>query len=334
MRSPLKCIAPKGTCAKCFGIDEHGQLPAIGENIGVKTGQAMSEPLTQFVMRTFHSGGLAGDASAGGFNRVTQLLKMPEYVAGEAALAKTPGKVSKITKLDTGGHVIHIGDETHTVAPGRALKVKPGDQVQAGDALSAGVLKPQLLYKLKGMPAAQEYVVDELQKAYQGQGIPMQRRIFETVVRSTGNLTRVVNAPKHGDFKEGEVVPYTTAEHYNETRATELPVHETAGYHLQQPHGKLPKFHEVTDKDIPYLKGLGYNQVKVLKDPLIHAPILKGIEQLPLEKKNWMAQLGYRYIQNTLTKGSAEAWKSSIAGNHPIPAFAYGVSFGQKKEHY
>jgi len=335
VRSPLKCLATKGTCAHCYGIDEHGQLPPIGENIGAKSGQAISEPMTQMTMKTFHTGGVAGEAPvAKGFERIKQLLEMPKHTAGEATLSRIDGPVTKIAPVATGGYEVHVGTEIHKVPPQRELKVKKGDHVLAGDVLSSGVIKPQELLKYKGMPAAQNYIVDELHKAYQGQDIPMQRKIFETVVRSVGNLTRVVHAPKHAEFNVGDIIPYTTAVHYNETRAEKLPASEATGYHLQFPVGNLPQFHVITDKDVSYLKGMGYNQIDVLKEPLKHAPILTGIDRLPINKKNWMAQLGYRYIKNTLTDGAAEAWKTKLQDTHPVPAFAYGATFGQKKEHY
>lgn len=335
VRSPLKCLAPKGTCAHCYGIDEHGELPPIGENLGAKVGQAMSEPLTQMVMKTFHTGGVAGEAPvAKGFERVKQLLEMPKHIAGEAALARVSGKVTQIKPISTGGHEVHIGEEVHKIPSQRLLSVKVGDTISAGDMLSNGVIKPQELLKYKKMPDAQKYLVDELHKAYQNQDIHMQRKIFETVIRSVGNLTRVVNAPKQSEFTPGELVPYTSAVHYNETRAVKLPTADATGYHLQVPIGNLPQHHEVTDRDVSYIKGMGYNHIDVVKDPLVHTPILKGIESLPLSKKNWMAQLGYRYIKNTLTTGAAEAWKTKLQDAHPVPAFAYGATFGKTKEHY
>jgi hypothetical protein len=162
----------------------------------------------------------------------------------------------------------------------------------------------------------------------------MQRKVFETVIRSVGNLTRVLKAPKHSDFSAGELIPYTTAEHYNENLKLSMPTTDAAGYHLHAPMGNLPQLHEITNKDVLYLKGLGYNHIDVVKDPVVHAPILKGVESLPLAKKNWMAQLGYRHIKNALTEGAAEAWKTQLEGTHPVPAFAYGMTFGKKKEHY
>lgn len=335
VRTPLKCLAKKGTCAHCFGKDEHGHLPPIGENIGAKMGQAMSEPVTQFVMRTFHSGGVAtGAPTAKGFERVKQLLSMPKYVAGEAPLAKASGKVTKIEKSAAGGFNIHVGKDVYTSRPGLTPKVKVGDSILAGDPLTDGVVKPQLLAKYKGMGEAQNYIVDELQKVYQAQDVGMHRKVFETVVRSVANNTQVVSAPKHTNFLPGDVIPYTTAVHYNETRKGTVPVDQAAGYHLKEAVGKLPVLHEITDKDVAYLKSAGLKQVEVLKDPIVHAPALKGIQQLPIMRKDWMSQLGYRDIKKSLTEGAAQIWKSNIEGAHPVPAFAYGASFGKKKEHY
>lgn len=335
VRSPLNCLSKKGTCAHCFGHDEHGHLPGIGENIGAKMGQAMSEPVTQFVMRTFHSGGVAtGAPTAKGFERVKQLLSMPKYVAGEAPLAKASGKVTKMEKSAAGGFNIHVGNEVYTSRPGLTPKVKVGDSVLAGDPLTDGVIKPQLLAKYKGMGAAQNYIVDELQKTYQAQDVGMQRKVFETVIRSVANNTQVVSAPRGTNFLPGDIIPHTVAEHYNQTRKGLVPVGESVGYHMKESHGKLPAMHEITEKDVAYLKASGLKKVEVLKDPLVHAPVLKGVQQLPLMKKDWMGQMGYRELKRALTEGASQVWKSNVEGAHPVPAFAYGASFGKKKEHY
>jgi DNA-directed RNA polymerase subunit beta' len=335
VRSPLRCIAPKGTCAHCFGHNEHGHLPEVGDNIGASAGQTMSEPATQMTMRTFHSGGVStGAPQASGFERINQLLKMPKYVASEAALAAADGKVTKIGKSPAGGVIVHVGDHEHISAPGLTASVKVGDTVKRGDALTNGVLKPQELLKYKGMRAAQDYIVDELKKTYESQGVPIHRKIFETVIRSVANGTRVIAAPGHTDFVPGDVIPFTTAVHYNETRKLDVPADEAVGYHLTEAVGKLPAFHEVTEKDVPYLRAMGYNRLHVVKEPLVHSPLLKSVVDVPMFRKDWMAQLGYRYIKKGLTEGAAQGWKSNVEGTHPVPAFAYGASFGKKKETY
>ena len=335
VRSPLGCIAPKGTCAHCFGINEHGHKVEIGDNVGVTAGQAMSERVTQMTMQTFHTGGIAGAKSVGGFSRVKQLLSMPKYVAGEAALASIGGKITKIEKSSAGGHVIHIGDQKVTSRPGHTLKFGVGDKVEAGDALTDGVIKPQSLAKYKGMEKAQEYITDQLQKTYADQGVDMHRKMFETVVRSLANNTKVIEAPKHTNLLPGDLIPYTLAKHYNESRRVSVPVDEASGYTLEHPVGKLPAMHELTDNDISYLKSAGYRgSIQVLKDPLRHEPVLKSISELPMLRKDWMSQLGYQKIKQGLTEGAAQNWKSNVEGANPVPAFAYGTTFGKKKEHY
>lgn len=334
VRSPLKCLAPKGTCAHCFGHDEFQKRPEIGDNIGAKMGQTMSEPVTQFVMRTFHTGGVSGGSNASGYDRVNQLLSMPKYLPGEAAMSPVHGTISKITKAPAGGHIIHIGNEEVTSRPGHALKVKVGDKVASGDLLTEGTVKPQNLAQHKGMAAAQDYIVDELQKTYAQQGVQMDRKVFETVVRSLANQTEVIGAPHHSDFLPGDLLPFTVAQHYNETRKVTVNTEDSSGYHLNSSVGRLPAQHEITDKDIPYLKQMGYNKIEVVKDPLVHKPVLKSIRELPFLRKDWLAQMGYQKIKNTLSQGAAQQWKSNVEGNNPVPAFAYGATFGRKKEHY
>ena len=335
VRSPLRCLSAKGMCSHCFGEDENGHLPQIGDNVGAKAGQTITEPLVQFVMKTFHTGGVStGAPTAKGFDRVNQLIKMPDYVAGEEVLADGPGRVTKITKTPAGGHDIHLDGESRIARPGLTPVVKVGDTVAKGDKLTDGVIRPQTLLKHKGMREAQNYIVDELKQTYAQQGIPMQRKVFETVVRAATNTTRVMEAPKHSDFLAGDVIPFTTAQHYNETRRVNVPIKSSAGFFLRDAIGKLPQFHEIQDKDMTYLHDMGYNHLDVLKDPLIHAPLIKGITRVPLLRKDWMSQLGYQHLEKAITEGASQAWKSNVAGQHPVPAFAYGASFGKKKEHY
>jgi DNA-directed RNA polymerase subunit beta' len=334
-RSPLSCREPKGTCAHCFGHDEYNRLAEIGQNVGVQMGQAITEPMTQLTMRTFHTGGVAGAGpKASGFKRIEQLFEMPKYLAGSATLSDTSGVVTKIEKSAAGGHVVHVGDKRHTVSPGLGVNVKLGDRVAPGDTLSHGVINPRELVKHKGIEAAQDYLASELQNAYQEQGINIQRKAFETVVRSVGNVTKVIKAPKDTHWLPGDVIPYTEARHYNITRAAHLPVHEALGYHLTETIGHLNPSKPLDEKDINYLKKSGYNTIDAVKEPLIHAPTLEGIERIPMTRKDWMAQMGYRYIKRALTDGAAQGWKTNLEGSHPLPAFAFGATFGKKKEHY
>lgn len=332
-RSPLKCLVPKGTCAYCYGIDEHGSLPSIGDNVGAKAGQTISEPLIQLIMNSFHTGGTAGTGSdVGGYKRIEQLLHLPKVVAGSATLSSTSGKVARIQKGIAGGFDVWVGKKREHISQGRKLKVKLGDMVKKGDTLSDGVIKPQDLVKLKGMESAQNYVADELHNAYSSQGVRLDKKVFETVVRSAGNTTQVLNNPNDSDFVPGDIVPYTVAQHYNKNLDTTVKTDDALGMTLATRYGPFVKGHKIIEKDVKMLKVLGHKEVKVSKEAILHAPTLRGVTTIPLLRKDWMAALGYRNLAKALTEGAGQGWKTDLEGHHPVPAFAFGKTFGQGKD--
>jgi DNA-directed RNA polymerase subunit beta len=341
VRSPLTCQSVKGVCRMCQGLDERGKLPMIGENVGVKAGQAIAEPMTQMTMRTFHTGGLAGTGmKKGGFERIKQLLEMPQFVAGEAPLALASGRITKVTPGIAGLvniHVHHDGEKKETIyhAPkGAALKHKVGSIVHRGDVLSEGTVKPQSLMQTKGMLPALNYITDELTDAYKDQGI--NRKTFETLLRPVGNLTKVTKGSIHApEWGAGEFAPYSVVNAFNSNLKTEIPVNDDAiGYIMDEAVGqKMPVGYIIESmEDINYLKKSGKRTIKVQKQAIKHSPTLRGINTLPLLKKDWLAQMGFNHIRDAVTSGASEGWKSNIHGYHPIPAFAHGAEFGQGEE--
>lgn len=333
VRSPLRCLQSKGTCSKCYGLDEHGHPPEVGDNIGAKAGQTLSEPLVQLVMNAFHTGGTATTkGQLGGFARINQLMHLPKIVVGAAALAPVDGKVTKIVPGVAGGFNITVGTQTVHAEQGLKLKVVVGQSVLAGDPLSEGTIKPQDLVKLKGMRAAQSYLSTELQKAYQDQGQKIHAKVFETVVRSLGNTTKIMSHPRDTAYLQGDIVPYTTIEHHNKNLVSVMPVNEAFGHALVDSVGTLKPGHILEEKDILSLKSKGIKEIKVSKEPILHAPLLKGMSTLPLLKRNWMANLGYRYLAKALKEGAGQGWTTDLSDYHPIPAFAHGETFGKGSE--
>lgn len=333
VRSPLTCLQAKGTCAKCHGIDEFGHTPELGANIGAKAGQTISEPLVQMVMNSFHTGGAAGTgADVGGYKRIDQLMKLPKYVPGAATLSTVEGVVKNIKKSPAGGYDVSIGSTILHVNIGRELKVKIGDMVHKGDALSDGVIKPQDLVKYKGMHEAQQYVVDELHKAYSGQGVNIERKVFETVVRSLGNTTQVLNNAKGTGFVSGDVAPYTVVQNHNANLVQKLPIDECEGFKLATNVVKYKAGDIVDHKMITTLKAAGFHELEVEKEAIKHAPLLKSVTTLPILKRNWMAALGYRNLAKVITEGAGQAWETDLEDHHPVPALAFGVNFGKGKD--
>jgi DNA-directed RNA polymerase subunit beta' len=299
----------------------------------VKAGQTISEPLVQMVMNSRHTGGVAGTgAQVGGYQRIDQLLRVKSRIKGASPLSPKQGTITKVEKGLAGGYNVWVGDKQVHVPSGLELRVKKGDLVAAGDALAHGVIQPQDLVKHKGMMAAQTYIVDELAKTYQSQGAPLQKRVFETVVRSLGNTTQVLNNPKDSGYLPGDVVPYTVVQAHNRNLIQEKPVAEAEGYRLGEAIGGLRKGHVLEAKDLKAIAGAGVKTVKVELDPIVHAPFLKGMTTLPLLKRDWMSPLGYRYLSKSLVEGAGQGWTTDVAGHHPIPAIAHGATFGQGKD--
>lgn len=257
---------------------------------------------------------------------------MPEVVAGAATLAPCAGTVTRIEKGIGGGHEVYIGTQKAYVTSGLKVLVRKGQEVHAGDQLSEGVIKPQDLVALKGMFPAQQYIVSQLQSAYKSQGVAMPKRIFETVVRSLGNTTKVLNNPKDSAHLPGDVASYAVVEAFNRNLEEQRPTAEAEGYALAEDQGGIPKGHTLTHKDVLLLEAKGLHSVLIKKEGIKHAPFLTGINSLPLLKQDWMGSLGYRGIEKALTEGASRGWTTDTAGYNPVPALASGSTFGKGKE--
>ena len=292
VRSPLRCQHGKGMCAKCYGINEEGRLHPNGINVGIIAAQALGEPATQLSMNAFHSGGVVGakgTTATGVFDRLKQLLKVPDKLRGAATLAEVDGKVGGIEKDPAGGWQIQVTGtglaKQHYVPATRSLSVKLGDSVKSGDALSSGPRNPKEILRRTNMPTVQKYLTDEIWDAYKSEG-PVRRRNVETFVRAMTNLSEVVDPGDHTSLLQGDKIATSEIDAYNRERG--------------------PKSKRVVVK-----------------------PILKGIDMLPNElQTDWIARLQGRGLKSTIMDAAAEGWKSSLHGTHPIPGMAYGREFG------
>jgi DNA-directed RNA polymerase subunit beta' len=332
VRSPLTCRKPKGTCSKCYGIDEDGQLPTIGTNIGAISGQALSEPLTQMTLRTFHSGGVSkGRGVATGYDKIDKLLKMQKMKRGKASLAEVDGKVESIRKNtgDTGKNV-KIGRKSHFI-PNElwdASRVRMGSEKKKGDILSLGIAQPDDLAQLKGMLPAQEYIVDEIRAAYKDSGVKLKRRAIETVISSVGNTTRVLD-PGDSHFLPGDIAPWSVVKDYNDRSVGKKPLGEAMDYQIRE---NIPGFKKGTVIDARVQKSLeraGINELEVGPRPIDDVPFLRGVRRIPMLRDDWMSQMGYQNLKDAIVGGAHRLAESDIHGYAPVPAFAYGAEFGE-----
>ena len=196
IRSVLSCEARTGVCAKCYGINlAIGQPVSAGEAVGVIAAQSIGEPGTQLTMRTFHTGGIAGDDITQGLPRVEELFeaRKPKKMA---VLAEVSGTVS-IEETKKGAlFAISVTSEeegetkVYTVPHSAGILVKNGDHVDKGQELTSGALSPHDVLRIRGIdddefgrPGVRTYIIQEVQKVYRQQGVDINDKHIEIIVR-------------------------------------------------------------------------------------------------------------------------------------------------------
>ncbi len=223
VRSVLTCEAEHGVCAMCYGRSlATGRLIELGEAVGVIAAQSIGEPGTQLTMRTFHTGGVAGEDITHGLPRVVELFEA-RTPKGAAVLAHRSGVV-RVADEETGRRLTVIADdgtEESVVVSARAhLEVTDGAEVAAGDALVEGPKDPKELLEVKGIRETQQYLVEEVQKVYRDQGVSIHDKHIELIVRQM--LRRVLVAePGDSPFLPGERVDAQAYAEVNRTLVQE-----------------------------------------------------------------------------------------------------------------
>ncbi|MFA5013089.1 MAG: DNA-directed RNA polymerase subunit beta', partial [Candidatus Paceibacterota bacterium] len=227
VRSPITCKCKRGICQKCYGIDlGWKELIEPGEAVGVIAAQAIGEPGTQLTMRTFHTGGVAGEADiTRGLPRVEEVFER-RTPKGEAEMALKDGKVVGIDekdgtiKIETINPAGKNGKEdeviSYKISPNVELLVKEGDIVKKGDALCAGSLDLRKLFKLMGKKATEDYIVKEIQRVYVSQGVSINDKHVEIIVRQMFSRVKIKDA---GDsvFSSDEIISKARMLEENET---------------------------------------------------------------------------------------------------------------------
>ncbi|MDQ1395562.1 MAG: DNA-directed polymerase subunit beta, partial [Acidimicrobiaceae bacterium] len=208
VRTVLTCEAEHGVCGLCYGRSlATGREIELGEAVGVIAAQSIGEPGTQLTMRTFHTGGIAGEDITHGLPRVVELFEA-RTPKGAAVLARTSGVV-RISDEDNIRRITIVGDDgvedSYNVSNRAHLEVSEGQDVQAGDALVEGPKDPKQLLEIKGIRETQQYLVDEVQRVYREQGVSIHDKHIELIVRQM--LRRVLVAEQgESGFLPGERV--------------------------------------------------------------------------------------------------------------------------------
>jgi len=295
VRSPLRCNHATGLCARCAGLNEHGQPHDLGTNVGVLASQAIGERGTQLAMRAFHAGGVfepggASSLTAGGMDRALDLLYLPQKVKGSAVLAPLSGTVTQVRKDPAGGVRVAVrsgaaATEVYIPQDRAPLStLRAGATVKRGDLLSSGPVNPHELLPLAGVNRTQGHLAEELHDLYGNYGI--RRRHSELLVRAVTGVTKIEDPGDHPGFLRGDYANVAAVQQWNKQNKTGRPVQ--------------------------------------------HAPVLRGVKQIPLDvQEDWLARLNHNRLQSTLVEAAQQGWSSDLHGTHPIPGIIYGEEFGK-----
>jgi DNA-directed RNA polymerase subunit beta' len=202
VRSVLTCESQLGTCATCYGRSlATGKLVDVGEAVGIIAAQSIGEPGTQLTMRTFHTGGIAGEDITHGLPRVGELFEA-RVPKGVAPIAEASGRV-RIEESDTGKgssrRIVIVPDDgsderDYPISRRSRLLVSEGESVEAGQQLVAGSPNPHEILRIMGTREVQQHLVREVQEVYRGQGVTIHDKHIEVIVRQMLKRVMVIDS--------------------------------------------------------------------------------------------------------------------------------------------
>lgn len=331
VRSPIIGGSPEGgVYARDVGIRENGALPGRGEQVGLQAAQALSEPISQGQLSAKHSGGVAGQEKAvGGFQYINQLIQTPKKMQGGAAHSTLDGRVQRIEPAPAGGHNVIINGQKHYVGEGFDLKVKQGDDVEAGDMISDGIPNPAIITQYKGVGEGRRYFVNEFRKAMANSGMRGHRRNIELLAR--GLINHVKLTEETDDHVPDDVIPYSTLEHTYKPRAGHeiLSPKKAIGQYLERPVLHYTIGTKIRPSMLKDFDEFGVSNVVAHKNPPPFEPhMVRGMYQLQHDP-DWLTQMYGSGLKQSLLDSAARGATSEARGTSFVSSLATGNDFGE-----
>lgn len=275
IRSAFTCNTKHGVCKKCYGTNlATGDEVEVGEAVGIIAAQSIGEPGTQLTMRTFHTGGVAGDDITQGLPRIQEIFES-RNPKGQAVISEIAGTVTEIDEIREGQKEITIQGEVETrkyLAPYNArLKVQEDDVIVRGQVLTDGSIDPKQLLQVKDVQAVQVYLLKEVQKVYRMQGVEIGDKHVEVMVRQMFRKVRVIEA---GDT---ELLP-----------------------------GSLLDIHQFTEANVKaVLEG---------NLPATSRPVILGITKASLETESFLSAASFQETTRVLTDAAIKGKRDELLG--------------------
>lgn len=317
-----------GVYAKDVGYREKNRLPPVGDYVGVAAAQALSEPLTQSMISSKHSGGVGGAGAIGGFKAINALVQVPEKYPNGATHATVDGAVQEIRPAPQGGTYVTINGADHYVPTGVNVAVKKGDVLEAGDVVSEGVPSPAEIVRYKGIGEGRRYFVQTMRQIMQNSGINPHRRNVELLSRGIINHVRMTD--EHGDYVPDDVVPYSMIERHWQPRpgSVRAAAKSLQGHYLEKPVLHYTIGTKVGKSVIDNLTKYGINEIEAHKEPPPFEPeMVRGMATMSTDQ-DWMTRMLGSYQQKSLLQATHRGGVSDTSGTSFVPALARGETFG------
>ncbi len=275
IRTVLTCNAKHGVCKKCYGRNlAVGETVELGEAIGIMAAQSIGEPGTQLTMRTFHSGGIAGDSDiTQGLPRIQELFEARNPKA-KAIISEIKGKVSEIKNVNGRAEVIvsnELEDRSYLTPYGAKLRVNVGSEVELGGKITEGSIDPKELLTVADVTAVENYILKEVQNVYRLQGIEISDKHIEVIVKQMLRKMRIV---------EGGDTGALPGNHLDVTRFTEL----------------------------------NAQVLREGKRPAVARPILLGITKASLETESFLSAASFQETTRILTDAAVKGKVDGLRG--------------------
>jgi len=331
VRSPTTCNAKNGVCAHCAGIRENGKFPEIGYNLGLNSASALAERIAQGGLNMKHSGKKQQGVGYSGFDMLKRMATVPEVYKDRATVSEIDGRVEKIEKAPQGGEYVYVNDQRHYVPAGYGLIVKEGQEVEAGDQLSDGVVSPADAVRLKGIGEGRRYFTERFTKAYRDSGYKTNRRNVEAVAKALINNVVVEDQDAEGQMLPGDNVSYARwAWGYKpRTNSVQAPPSKAIGKYLEQPALHYTIGTRITKRVADELNRFKVPAVLYNDKPVGVRPEMQSVVYTTGQTDDWMGRLGTTYIGKRLVEDVQRGATSNSKGINPYPAVAKGVTLGQ-----
>ncbi len=295
IRTMLSCKSQNGACAKCYGANlATGQSVQVGEAVGIIAAQSIGEPGTQLTMRTFHAGGVAGDDITQGLPRVEELFEARKP-KGVAIITEISG-VAQITETKEKGEIkreiIVKGEEeakSYDIPYGSRIKIMDGAYLEAGDALTEGSINPHDILKIKGVRAVQDYMTREVQRVYRLQGVDINDKHIEIIVRQMLKKIRIEDAGDT-DYLPGSLVDILELEEKNK---------------------EIDKMNAQIEEENKYLPE---DEQKELKAHAYGAQTLLGITKASLATNSFLSAASFQETTKVLTDAAIKGKIDPLIG--------------------